>query len=116
MIPLQKTYYRCNIAFIVAALLFLAGCAGRAPRPSGPSAPAPAPAPSKPGQRPAPQVKPLPAVPGIVQPTIRIGLKTDVRSATLSTEGTLYFSDGTRTQKVNNQITVSPSFLATIST
>src|SRR5262245_4792114 len=104
MLSLQKTYYRCNIVIIVLILFAAAGCAGKPPRPSNPSHP--------------PQgivAAELPGVPGVKQPVIRIGLKTDSKSVTFSSEKPLYYSDGSRTRSTEDALVAAPSFLPAVS-
>ncbi|HSP06318.1 MAG TPA: SpoIID/LytB domain-containing protein, partial [Acidobacteriota bacterium] len=108
MRSLQKTYYLCNILFIV---LFLAvtGCAGRKPSPQAPEKPGPErPYAYKPGV--------LPRVPGMVEPILRIGLKTDAKSSTLESEKGLYVSDGSRTFSGGSRVVASPAYMANVVT
>ena len=103
MNSLQKTYYSCNIALIVLSI-FLAGCAGR----GGVSRP--------PQGQPPERTSRLPTVPGIQQPVIRIGLKTDARATVIESDKGIYVSDGGRTISAGSHITASPSYLATVAT
>lgn len=105
MISLRKAYYYCNIALIVV----LAGCAGRGGGGVGGGHVAAG------GYKPQhPAV--LPNVPGIQQPVIRVGLKTDAKSVTLESEKQIYVSDGRRTLSGGSRVTASPSYVANVNT
>lgn len=101
MVSLQKTYYYCNIAIIVL-LVGGAGCAGR----QGGRV-------SESGRR-ATTPGAVRGLPGIREPIIRVGLKTDARSVTLESERELYVSDGGGTRAGGSRVTASPSSLSAI--
>ena len=100
---LQKPYYFCNIFLIVTALL-IAGCAGRRSidRPRGTQGPSARPTgiAAK-----APQLKP---------PLIRVGLKTDSRSFTISAEDKIHFSDGSRSGSHDSPLIAGLSFVTNV--
>lgn len=103
MVSLQKTYYYCNIVLIVLSV-GVAGCAGHrgggGVRESGTHV-------SRPGV--------IRSIPGMKEPVIRVGLKTDARSVTLESEHELYVSDGNGTLSGGSRLTAGPSYLAAAS-
>src|SRR6266540_878936 len=94
MSSLQKQYYFCNI-FLIVTIVFIAGCARRSvERPV--TRPTERPTTTHP---PASQQRRLPAdIPRLATPTIRVGLKTDAKLITISSEGPVQFSDGSRSK------------------
>jgi stage II sporulation protein D len=109
---LQKQYYFCNIVLIVT-IVFITGCARRSvERPV--SRPTERPTTAHP---PTSQQRRLPAdIPRLATPTIRVGLRTDAKLITISSEGQVQFSDGSRTRNESSPVTASVSFSTTITT
>ena len=97
---LQKTYYPCRIFLIVAILfLFTYGCAGRqggGGMPSGSTA-------SVSSIRVRPQ-------PGLKPPVIRVGLKTDAKTVSITSDNIVFFSDGSREGGALSRVVVGLSF------
>lgn len=109
MNSLQKAYYACSICLIVT--LAWTGCARRPPRVSVP------PQKPKPAARPSITERRPPAkVPQLKAPLIRIGLKTDSRSITISAEEKIFFTDGSRSGSKDGPLIAGLSFVSTVPT
>ncbi len=103
---LQKPYYPCRIFFIVAILfLFTYGCAGR----QGGGGIRSGGTPSVPSTSVRPQ-------PGLKAPVIRVGLKTDAKTVSITSDNIVYFSDGSREGGTPSRVVVGLSFLSSINT
>jgi peptidoglycan hydrolase-like amidase len=102
MVSLRRPYYLRNI-LIVVTLIAVSGCAT-----------------SRTGRRTEPSFR-EPSytsanVPRLKEPFIRIGLKTDARSITISADEKIYFSDGSRSRSKESPIIVGLSFLSEVPT
>lgn len=102
MASLQRPYYFCNIVIIVVAFA-ITGCAARRPidRTGEPRAPRKPTAVS-------------PGAPRLKAPLIRVGLKTDSRSLTISADEKIHFSDGSRSGSHESPLIASLSFVTNV--
>jgi len=110
MWSLQKQYYFCNIVLIVALSLIAGGCARRRPSVEHPVERPPA---EHTVTRPPVPHKPPSGLPRVTEPVIRIGLKTDSRSITVSSDTVIHFTDGSHAKSAESPLTAALSFIAT---
>jgi peptidoglycan hydrolase-like amidase len=106
MVSLQRAYYYCHIVFVVllGGLLFTS-CAGRGTGGGVSSVPA--------SRTPSVHVSPAPK---LKDPVIRIGLKTDAKTVSFTSEDLIYFSDGANQGGTPNRVTAGLSYVAKVST
>jgi stage II sporulation protein D len=104
MVPLQKAYYLCHI-LIVVALFQIFGCSGH--QGGGGAGIA--------SETFRTTIRARPQTP-LKEPVIRVGLKTDAKTVSITSDDVVFFSDGVNEGGAESRILVGLSFLTRVST